>query len=434
MSLRKLGESYKWLVKANSNLDNALYIYKNIDELTHFKKVWSRDRIVERYLHAFKIFIKRIITYFSIKRNFVSLPDDCKSLLYVNSSNTYHSLKFLKSKTETCFFEQSNRIASLPSAREVLIHRFKTPIWITILSVFNFPIYVLFFWNKCIKHPHLYFENWGKDYVNIKLLRNLNRIEKVIFANDHNVENRLFKIASEHLKIKTVYLQHASVTSLFPQLDFDQSFLFGEEDFTKYKIVGEVKGEIILAGSPKLDELYEFRRDSSFRQRQTIGLALNANDETDRIISLVDSILAKSSYNVIIRMHPGDKRQLEFDSVRIKLHNATKVPLIEFFSKIDFLIAGDSSIHLECMYLNIPSFFIELGSEPSKDHYHFLKSGLVQLYPMDVTSDVVFRRLASSDIIDKLKLKKFIHSVGENYDGKVQELVNTKLAITCTEE
>ena len=419
----KIKDIYYWLKKSNTNLDDALYIYKNIDELAHFKKTWSKPTIVERYIHAFIIFFKRIITFFDTRRVSNPLPKNITTILYVNSNNTFHSLEFLKTLEKVCFFEQSNRISPYQSQRGSIVHNIKTPLWITILSFFNFPIYALFFWKKSFKHPHLYFENWGKEYVNMKLLKNYKNINKVVFANDHNVENRLFKISCENQKIKTIYLQHASVTNLFPKLDFDQSFLFGKVDLMKYVDIGTIKGEVVLAGSPKFDELYQHRRKANFEKTHTFGIALNLIDEVEKIELLIATVLMNTSYNIVIRMHPGDRRIFSFNSKRVKLHNANEIPLIDFFGEIDFLISGESSIHLESLYLKIPSFFVELTSKPTKDYYQILKSGLVKYFKIELSTDELFQKFSSSEMIDELKLKNFIQSVGENYDGKVGELI-----------
>ena len=73
--------------------------------------------------------------------------------------------------------------------------------------------------------------------------------------------------------------------------------------------------------------------------------------------------------------------------------------------------------------MKIPSFFVELTSKPTKDYYQILKSGLVKYFKIELSTDELFQKFSSSEMIDELKLKNFIQSVGENYDGKVGELI-----------
>lgn len=424
----KIKEIYHWLKNSNTNLDDALYFYKNIDELPHFKKVWSRQTIFDRYIHAFMILFKRIITFFDIRRVSKPLPENVTTILYVNSNNTFHSIKFLKIKEEIYFLEQSNRIFPYQSQRGSIIHNIKTPFWITLLSFFNFPIYVLFFWKKSVKHPHLYFENWGKDYVNMRLLRNYKNINKVVFANDHNVENRLFKIACETKRIKTIYLQHASVTKLFPRLDFDENYLFGEMDKNKYESIGEITGNVTLIGSSKFDLLYPFRKKTENRKNnKIIGLALNIIDNESEIISLVNEIITKTNYSLIVRLHPGDPRTFSFNSERVSLHKASDKDLMSFLSQIDFLIAGESSIHIESLYINVPSYYVNLTIEEAKDYYGFLKERLVKKFDKEIISDEYMEGLIIGDSNSKNVLKKFIYSVGESFDGNVANELQSKI-------
>lgn len=57
----------------------------------------------------------------------------------------------------------------------------------------------------------------------------------VITANDHNVPNRCMLAVAHHLGIKTVYLQHASVSNLFPALRVNYAFLDGQCALDTYR-------------------------------------------------------------------------------------------------------------------------------------------------------------------------------------------------------
>lgn len=413
------------LKASNKALDDALHTYKFIDKLTHFKRNWVRKTIAHNYLHAVSIIFKRFYTYFDTRRNLKLFPKNTDILLYINSQNTYHSLNFLENE-RTLFFEQSNRIALYHSRFNSEVHNIKSPPWLIFLAMINFPIFAIKYWGKVLKYPNLYFENWGKDYVNKSFLVQMNSIKKVVFANDHNVENRLFKWAAERCNIKTIYLQHASITKFFPQLSFDQSFLFGEVDLIKYRSIGKVKGNAILLGAPKFDELYPHRRDGMIEKKNVLGLALNLVDKTEKVKLLVDLILEKTSYNISIRMHPGDQREFYFDTPRVEIHNAKHKPLQDFFKGIDFLISGESSIHLEANYLNIPSFSANLTQNPPNDYYQFISKGLIEELAFENISED-YLSLISEKRVDFSILKSFIHSVLEKYDGQTRLHISNQI-------
>ena len=407
----------------NKNLNDSLYVYKNIDELEHFKYIWCKKNFFRRYLQCIYILLKRTLVYFDFKRNNFT-NNEIEVLLYINSENTFNSLKFLKSE-KALFFKQVSQLKKTTDEKYV-VNNVRVPLWITIISIFNFPFFALKYWGKALKYPELYFENFGKEYSNERVLRKFKLLKKVVFANDHNVHNRLFKIACEKVNIKTVYLQHASVTSMFPKLDFDQNFLFGDVDLIKYKKIGQIIGEVFLVGSPKFDELYQYRRNIVTEKKYTFGLALNLIDETEKIKSLIDIVLTNTSYNIIVRMHPGDKRKLNYSTERITIQNAKDSSLLSFFSNIDFMLAGESSIHLESLYVYIPSFYINLTINENKDYYEFLKFNLIKELNLRGISDEHFLKL-SVEPISTENLKLFIHSINEIYDGNVEEYIISNL-------
>ena len=423
----KIKVFFNRLKKLNNNLNNSLYFYKNIDELPHVKNVWSSPRIYQRYIHSAFILFKRVVTYFDFRRNLKLDSKNIEEILYVNSDNTYHSLDFLK-KNNNIFIEQSNRILIFSSKRNSKVHNIATPLWIIILSVLNFPLFGFLFWNKIFTYPNLYFENWGKDYINILFLSKFNSLRHVIFANDHNVENRLFLLACKELKIQTIYLQHASVLELFPDLDYDLSFLYGKVDFKKYgnKSTGLVK----LVGSPKFDKLFLKRRPDNYASVQTLGIAVNTIDISNKIILMVNEIIKKTTYKVILRTHADDTRNLNFTNSRFSTHSAAEKSLDVYLSEIDFLISGESSIHLESLYINVPSVYFNFTYNSPNDYYHFLKEKLISVLDFDKISDNYFIDIIRTKSNNKI-LQKFIHSFGKSYDGNVAELIINKIRNNC---
>jgi hypothetical protein len=246
----------------------------------------------------------------------------------------------------------------------------------------------------------------------------------VIFANDHNVENRLFLKACNQLKIKTVYLQHATTSELFPPLDFDLSFLYGAIDQKKYGNIG--RGKIFLMGSPKLDKIFSVRRNETYERTKTLGIAINTIDESKKIIALIEKIIRQTEYKVELRMHADDARDLNVTSGRVFNHNAKNKSLENYFSGIDFQISGESSIHLESLYLNIPSVYHNFAYQESRDYFHFLKEGLLTVLDTKKISQTYFDYLATN-LIPKKIFQKFIHSVGKPYDGSVGPLIIEKI-------
>src|SRR5690606_18182252 len=52
--------------------------------------------------------------------------------------------------------------------------------------------------------------------------------KNIFFSNDHTPAARALLIAAKDLSIKTIYLQHAAVSTIFPPLNFSLSLLDGQ--------------------------------------------------------------------------------------------------------------------------------------------------------------------------------------------------------------
>tara|TARA_E500000331_G_scaffold326141_1_gene344053 strand:- start:288 stop:1073 length:786 start_codon:yes stop_codon:yes gene_type:complete len=67
-------------------------------------------------------------------------------------------------------------------------------------------------------------------------LEELDRIQPklIILSNDHSIYARSLRITAEILEIKTLYIQHASVSKIFPPLEFDYALLDGNVAYQNY--------------------------------------------------------------------------------------------------------------------------------------------------------------------------------------------------------
>jgi hypothetical protein len=406
------------MISYNESLDDALWIFKNIDkkEFKSVKKNWVSSNIFKRYLKTSLVIIKRFICFFDSKRDSNLKRFEGDTLLYVNSENTKETLYFLKDGRKADYFYQKNSVEYI-ELDEGYVHNFRIPIWITLLSIINFIFFCLKYWNKGLKYPVLYFENWGKNYCNEKILKK-NKIKNVVFANDHNIQNRLFLDACKKMNVKTHYLQHASITDKFPPLSFDFNYLFGKNDLQKYESIGNISGIVKLVGSPKLDYLYSIRK-GEIKTIQTIGIAFNILDEIEKIDKLVNYLIANTSFKIIIRPHPRDSRRSNLVNTKIEWSIPNESSLGQFLEKIDFLITGDSSIHLEASYTNIKSIFFNF-KEGIFDSYGFISSGVFKEAGYD---DLIPLQKVTINKDYYLKIKPFINSVDEDYDGKVGEYI-----------
>ena len=233
----------------------------------------------------------------------------------------------------------------------------------------------------------------------------------VVQSNDHTVGNRSLRLAAEVLHRKTVYLQHASVSQLFPALMFDYVFLDGQASLDIYNLTHEPrraahfrpldgKMTIILSGQKKA-----LARRPNPTAQPVIGMAVNPLDDLPQMLAFLERIVALG-IPIRVRTHPAQTAAyLAALQDFSKLHpgvatvRATDQPLIEFLQSLSLLIAGNTSIHLEAVLVGIPAYYILFSSDTDNfDYYGYLRHGLIQPFP---TEDLVSNRVELGTLFDR---------------------------------
>ena len=115
----------------------------------------------------------------------------------------------------------------------------------------------------------------------------------MITSNDHNVPNRCMLAVAHHLGIKTVYLQHASVSPIFPALRVNYAFLDGQCALDIYRQCEPNQPntnrnaplpKVILSGQKK----HVKRSEKS--QSTLIGVAFNVLDDAEAGIAFINAL------------------------------------------------------------------------------------------------------------------------------------------------
>lgn len=218
----------------------------------------------------------------------------------------------------------------------------------------------------------------------------------VITANDHNPTNRSLLAVAHYLGVKTVYLQHASVSRLFPALRVDYAFLDGQCALDTYRACEKNQPEtnrnvpmpkVLLTGQKK----HLVRTDD--RQTNAIGIALNALDDATTAIQFVMQ-LAEAGQQLRVRWHPRQPEQYAqqfitaFEDVpQVHLSNPKTEPVSDFMANIRWLVSGNSSIHLEAALAGVTPIYYELTSSDDPDYYGYVRHGLAK--PANSAAEIV---------------------------------------------
>lgn len=211
--------------------------------------------------------------------------------------------------------------------------------------------------------------------------------ECVIISNDHNLSKRCMLAVAHYLGIKTVYIQHASVSSLFPALRVNYAFLDGQSALDIYRTCEANQPEwqrnvpvpkIFLTGQKKSIPLV------AICDTCNVGLAINSMDAPDKVIELVQSLI-DAGFTICFRWHPGlpieqiNKYKVTFTGKKqVRLSNPVIEHVGEFIAGLGYLIAGNSSIHLEAAVAGIQTIYYELTPAHIPDYYGYVKHGLAK--------------------------------------------------------
>lgn len=263
----------------------------------------------------------------------------------------------------------------------------------------------------------------------------------VLVSNDHNTANRAFIAMAHHLGIKTIYMQHASVSSIFPALRFNYAFLDGRIALGHYveceknrpSRVAEYPVPVVVLSGQKKNLTKNISTDVN-----CLAIAINAGDRYDFVLPFCSELVDKGQ-RLIIRWHPFQREEdVEAIKTAFSDHNGMvsfsdpmKQELGVFFAHARCLIAGNSSIHLEAALFGLKTIYFEWSTPMTPDYYGYVKNGVsVQAFNVDDVLGLVGR--AQSDQDDSLERSRAIQQYSETYgtvwEGREGELVAKVLA------
>lgn len=251
----------------------------------------------------------------------------------------------------------------------------------------------------------------------------------VIFANDHSFFPRVFRAAALDMGVKTLYLQHASVTSKFPALDFDYACLDGRDSLEKYRQAGPIKSTVFLTGMAKSAQMQD--RINNKERVESIGICVNTLDDLEQIKPLAVRIQAKfPDLPMIWRPHPAMKSRFEMMRNWGKAHNIqfsdpSGESVWDFMGRIDLLLAGNSSVHVEATLLNITSIYVDFG-DGRGDYYGYLQTGVVDQYEGDALFEVIGKcRIKKPNV--RFRAGYYCADIGTDFEGRPDFLLECAL-------
>ncbi len=259
-----------------------------------------------------------------------------------------------------------------------------------------------------------------------------------IISNDHLYSTRTLIEYGKIYGYKTVYIQHASVAEGFPKLEMDLALLDGEISKNVYLNQKSDSQKIKIVGIPKLDEAF-----SNINRKvmvEKIGIATNGLEENAEVLKVSKELVVKYPNCIFYyRPHPYQlsKKSIltetnylidELRKLNIRISNPLTESVFTFLDKIDCMIAGDSGIHLEAIYLNIYSIYYNFNGS-YHDHYNYGKYGMIPIINNSNGLISEINKVFYNRPYVRSRAKPFCDTIDTIYDGK-----STEYAIKCVNE
>jgi hypothetical protein len=345
---------------------NSLYLYRS-----GYLKTLNTQRfnsiVGKSFLFRLRIVFTNTLKEFKLlthKNPAFKIED--KIVCIINSKNNYESLKFLNSE-EVVYIKPT---VLGDNIEDVTSYRFKGKFFYSLIFILYLPYLILKKENR--RDLILLHKAFGLEHLFHKTIIK-HKPRKVIFANDHIPEARSFVLACQKAEVETVYIQHGSVSKYFPPLEFNLALLESQYSKDIYAFSKNITTKVELIGIPKLDkEINKIRQRSTIK---TVGLAINQNDDLPKVESLIEALTQKK-YQVILRKHPADLRKF---ASQFEVQGGNHMSVFDFIHSSDFIVASDSSIHVEANSLKCRSIYYKLHNNNNKyDYYGFVKNGFIK--------------------------------------------------------
>ncbi len=379
----------------------------------------SRNQISPRsnYKKAKKIFKEFVGDFFRVFKN-SKIPQN-KIWFLTLSKNNFDSLKNVQRKIPNSIFVSFLRLRDEGE---------KNNYYFTHSNKFFYDLIFPLAWidyyfknrTQGLKYYDLLFSVNGTYKESLRLIKR-SKPKIIIFANDHVTISRSLLLAANKMGVKTYYIQHASVSNYFPPLVFKFSLLEGKDAYHKYLNCGETKSKVYLVGMSKFDSFID--RINRNTKVKSLGIAYNHMDNVTTISQFIETIKkAHPELLIITRPHPSDVRKIELPE-NVLLSDSKNEDAFSFLCKIDALITGDSSLHLEATLLNVYSMYFEFTKTKLFDYYGFIKNGLVDYYSSINAINIQLNNLKLYKPDIRNKASYYNAAIGSAFEGKSTEKI-----------
>lgn len=221
-------------------------------------------------------------------------------------------------------------------------------------------------------------------YIKFKEVFKKYHYKGVLVSSDRNPYAMGLVYAAKTFDIKTFYITHGHLPEKPPLLCFDSSFLDGPALMNVYKRSGDIRGQVTFKGCE--GEYRPLELMGINKASPVIGIFQSLLSDPITFIELIKDVEKYFSPSIIIvRLHPNE-------IIRNKqiISQLEKIPFVDIsmanqlatydLKKCDFIIAGNSSVHLTSLTYGVPSIYIKGIDIVPHDFYLFVKLGIIPYF------------------------------------------------------
>lgn len=201
------------------------------------------------------------------------------------------------------------------------------------------------------------------------------RPEAIAFANDHSPLSVALRMTATNYGIKTIYRQHAPISTEFLPLEFDLAFLFDQTSLDRYAAVGQISGQAVVWSPFKTD----YKKMIIPQTIEKVGVCLSLVWEVNQMKATLHSLLQHDSLKeILLRPHPADQNDLNVLCFHPKIKITKKHQAVaKYCDSCDVIVVPTSGVALEVLHLGVPVLYAANKNAFDYDGYGFVAEGIL---------------------------------------------------------
>lgn len=231
----------------------------------------------------------------------------------------------------------------------------------------------------------------------------------IVFANDHSPVSVAMRMAATAHGIKTIYRQHAPISTEFLPLEFDLSIVFDQVTIDRYANIAPITGQTLI-WSPFDTINTEMTIPSNIHK---IGLCLSQAWEAQPTLQILRDLSRQDGVQEIwLRPHPANNKDLGAICVNPKINMAPhRQPIAAYCDICDVIIVPTSGVALDILHFGVPAIYTAAKTDYDYDGYEFVSEGIIPFIAKEDFGNIA-SVLPFFDAAWKARLMRFDATIG----------------------